>query len=157
MRRLIPLVLAIAALVAFAAPAAAVKPDRYPLLYEDLVLEGLCTFDVGIEILVDRTMGTDFYDQDGNLRRTHYSGSLWIRATNLETSAAVDLQISGPASDVYNADGTVTTTFLGRGLPLFTDSNLTRGRFEFLFSADFSEVTVTQASGFTQDLCSLIN
>jgi hypothetical protein len=156
MRRLIPLVLALGALVALAAPAAAVKPDRYATPYDDLLLEGLCTFDVHIEITLDRAHAIDFYDQDGNLVRTVFSGSLGIRVTNVDTEAAVDLNVGGPAISEYHADGTSTMTFLGLGLPLLTDSNLTRGRFSFVFSADGSEVSATFASGFTQDLCALL-
>lgn len=157
MRRLIPLILALGALAALTAPAAAAKPDRYASPIDGFVIEGLCAFDVQLDVLVDRAHVTDFYDQDGNLVRTLYNGSIRIRVTNLETNASADLNVGGPGSDVYNADGTVTTTFLGLGIPLLTDSNLTRGRFEFLFSADFSEVVATGSSGFTEDLCEVLD
>ena len=156
MRRLIPLILALGALAAFVPPTAAAKPDRNASPIDGFVIEGLCEFDVQLDILVDRFHATDFYDRDGNLVRTIYNGSIRIRVTNLETNVSVDLNVGGPGIDVYNADGTVTSTFLGLGIPLLTDSNLTRGRFEFLFSADFSEVIATQSSGFTQDLCEVL-
>ena len=159
MRRYLSLVLATAALMLATAPVLAVPPDRYPgdLQDFDIGAGDLCEFAVGFEFLVDRTRITDFYDQDGNLVRTNYAGSIWIRVTNLsDPDSSVVLNVGGPGRDIYNADGTVTATYLGLGLPLLTDSNVTRGYFEFVFSADFSEVTATAARGFTQDLCALL-
>ena len=58
--------------------------------------------------------------------------------------------------NIYNDDGTVTLVFLGRGIPLLTDSNLTRGRFEFIFSGDFEEfLGVGKSAGFTTGLVHL--
>jgi len=159
MRRYLSLVLATAALMLATAPVLAVPPDRYPGDLQDFEIGAgdLCEFAVGFEILVDRTRITDFYDQDGNLVRTNFTGSIWIRVTNLsDADSSVILNVGGPGRDIYNADGTVTSTYLGLGVPLLTDSNLTRGYFEFVFSADFSEVTATAARGFTQDLCALL-
>jgi hypothetical protein len=157
MRRFLSPLLATAALMLATAPVLAVPPDRYPGDLQDFEVSGLCEFDLGFEILVDRTRITDFYDQDGNLVRTNYAGSIWIRVTNLsdpETSIVVN--VGGPGKDIYNADGTVTALYLGLGVPVLTDSNLTRGYFEFVFSADFSEVTATVSHGFTEDLCVLL-
>ncbi len=158
MRRIVAIIAATCALVALASPVAAAKPDRHPENLEGFVLTGACEFDVQLDILRDRSYAMDFYDQDGNLVRTQYFGSIVIRATNVETDASVDLNIGGPARDAYNADGTITTTFLGLGLPLITDNNLTRGRFEFTFSAGFEELlSVGKSAGFTEDFCALID
>lgn len=157
MRRYLSLVLATAALMLTTAPVLAVPPDRSAGGLEDFDISGLCEFDVRFEILVDRTRVTDFFDQDGNLVRTNYAGSILIRVTNLsDPDSSAVLNVGGPGRDVYNADGTVTTTYLGLGVPLLTDSNLTRGYFEFVWSADFSEVTATASHGFTEDLCAVL-
>jgi hypothetical protein len=158
MRRFLAPLLATAALMLASAPALAVPPDQYPGDLQDLEVSGLCSFDVGIEIIVDRTRTTDFYDQDGNLIRTNFTGSIGIIATNLsDPDHSVALNIGGPGRQIYNADGTVTLTFLGLSLPIVTDSNLTRGYFQFVFSADFTEASATAAHGFTEDLCELLS
>jgi len=158
MRRMSAIVLAVCAMALIASPAAAVKPDRYAEDLQDFVLEGVCAFDMQVHIVLDRSMAVDFYDRQGNLVRTQYHGSIVIQLINLETDASVDLNVGGPARDTYNSDGTVTTAFMGLGLPLATDSNATRGRFEFVYAdATFSEVIGTpKASGFTQDICAML-
>lgn len=157
MRRALALLLSLTALVGLATPVGAVKPDRYPDNLEGFLLEGLCGFDVQLDILRDRSKVIDFYDQAGNLVRTQYSGSIVIRLTNVDSGASVDLNVGGPASDVYNDDGTVTSTFRGAGLPLITDTNLTHGNFAFTFSSDFSELLGTpKAAGHTEDTCEML-
>lgn len=157
MRRFISLVIATAALMLASTPALAVPPDRHAGDLQDFEVSGLCAFDMGFEILVDRTRSTDFYDRHGNLVRTNYAGSIIIRVTNLSAPEhSIEANVGGPGRDIYNADGTVTALYLGVGVPLLTDANLTRGYFEFVFSADFSEVTATAARGFTADLCELL-
>jgi hypothetical protein len=141
-----------------ASTAAAAKPDRYPSNLEGFVLTGICDFDIQLDILVDRAHAIDFYDRDGNLVRTVYYGSIWIRMTNVETDESVVMNVGGPASDVYSDDGTITTTFLGLGLPLITNSDATKGNFSFLFSADFEEVLDTpKAAGFSWDICPMLS
>jgi hypothetical protein len=59
---------------------------------------------------------------------------------------------------VYNADGTITVTFLGLGLPLITNSDATKGNFSFVFSAGFEELLATpKAAGFSWDICPLLS
>lgn len=159
MRRYLSIVLAAATLMLAATPALAVPPDHQDGHLEDFDIGAgdLCEFAVRFEILVDRTRSTDFYDREGNLVRTNYAGSIIARVTNLsDPDSWVDINVGGPGRDIYNADGTITSLYLGVGIPLLTDSNLTRGYFEFVWSADFSEVTATAARGFTQDLCALL-
>ena len=158
MQRFLSLLVAVCAALAVATPVAAVKPDRYPGEIEGFVIEDACTFDVQFDVLLDRSRITDFYDQDGNLVRTQYNGSIVIRLTNLTTNESIDANVGGPGSDRYNDDGTVTLTFLGRSIPLLTDSSLTRGNFAFVFNADFTEiVAVPKATGFTEDMCVLLS
>jgi hypothetical protein len=157
MRRLIAILVAMAALAAFVTPAAAVQPTRTPENLEAFLFEGLCGFDVQLDVLVDRSYAVDYYDRDGNLVRTQYHGSIVLRLTNTDTGSSLDLNVGGPARDTYNPDGTITTVFLGLGLPLATNTNATRGRFEFTYSADFSEVIgVGDAHGFTEDICPML-
>ena len=162
MRRFVPFLLAAAALAAIAAPVAAVPPDRYPGDLEGFVLEGICAFDVDIEILVDETTATDFFDQDGILVRTLYHGRIVIRLTNLEDpDMSIVTSIGGPGRDVYNDDGTVTLTYLGRSAPIIggseTATMLTRGNFQYVFSGDFSTLLAEPiAAGHQQDFCALL-
>ncbi len=157
MRRLIAILVAMAALAAFVTPAAAVQPTRTPGNLEGFLLEGLCGFDVQLDSIVDRSYAVDYYDRNGNLLRTQYHGSIVVRLTNTDTGSSIDLNVGGPARDTYNPDGTITTVFLGLGLPLVTNTNATRGRFEFTFSPDFSEViSVGDAHGFSKDICPML-
>ncbi len=86
MRRLIAILVAMAALAAFVTPAAAVPPTRTPANLEGFLLEGLCGFDVQLDVLVDRSYAVDYYDRHGNLLRTQYHGSIVIRLTNTDTA-----------------------------------------------------------------------
>ena len=129
MRRLIAILVAMAGLAAFVTPAAAVQPTRTPENLEGFLFEGLCGFDVqDFDVLVDRSYAVDYYDRHGNLLRTQYHGSIVIRLTNTDTGSSIDLNVGGPARDTYNADGTITTVFLGLGWPLATNTDATRGQ-----------------------------
>ena len=157
MRRLIAILVAMAGLAAFVTPAAAVQPTRTPENLEGFLFEGLCGFDVQLDVLVDRSYAVDYYDRHGNLLRTQYHGSIVIRLTNTDNGSSIELNVGGPARDTYNADGTITTVFLGLGWPLATNTDATHGRFEFTYSADFSEVIgVGDAHGFSQDVCPML-
>ncbi|MEX1073085.1 MAG: hypothetical protein WED86_05240 [Chloroflexota bacterium] len=150
--------ISLAGTVLLASTAAAAKPDRYASNLEGFVLSGVCDFDIQLDILVDRAYETDFYDRNGNLVRSQYAGSIWIRLTNVDTDQSIVLNVGGPASDVYNADGTITTTFLGLGLPLITNSDATKGNFQFVFSAGFEELLDTPlAAGVSWDICPLLS
>jgi hypothetical protein len=162
MRRFFTSLVAACALAAMASPAAAVPPDRYPGALEDFVLSGICPFGVDVEILVDKTTATDFYDQDGNLVRTNYHGRIVIRLTNLaDPDVWIEAKVGGPGRDVYNADGTVTLVYLGRSIPIIagsaTETMLTRGNFQYVFSGDFETLlSEPKAAGHTVDFCALL-
>ncbi|MEP7040608.1 MAG: hypothetical protein ABI864_03440 [Chloroflexota bacterium] len=149
--------ISLAGTVLLASTAAAAKPDRYSSNLEGFVLSGVCAFDIQLDILIDRSHEIDFYDRNGNLLRSQYNGSIWISMTNVETGQSIVLNVGGPASDVYNADGTITTTFLGLGLPLITNSDATKGNFQFVFSAGFENLLDTPvAAGVSWDICPLL-
>lgn len=155
MRRLASILIATTLLAVLAAPAAAVKPDTETP--EPFLIEGLCSFDVQLDFTAYRAKTKDFFDRDGNLVRTHYSGTIMITLTNLTSGRSIDANVGGPGFDYYNADGTITAVYLGRGIPLLTDSSLTAGRFEFLMNGDFTEVlAVPTANGKTWDFCELL-
>ena len=162
MRRFVSTILASFAVAAIASPAAAVPPDRYPGGLEDFVLSGVCAFDVHVEIVVDETTATDFFDQDGNLVRTNYHGRIVVRLTNLDDpERSIVAKVGGPGRDVYNADGTVTLVYLGRSIPTLagtaTATMLTFGNFQYDFSGDFETlISEPAAAGRTVDFCSLL-
>ena len=163
MRRFSSTFLAALAIITFASPVAAVPPDRYPGALEDFVLSGICAFDVDVEILVDKTTATDFFDTAGNLVRTNYHGRIVIRLTNLDDpEQSFEVKVGGPGRDVYNADGTVTLVYLGRSIPTLagtaTATMLTRGNFQYVFSGDFATLlSEPKAAGQTMDFCSLLS
>lgn len=157
MKRARGVVLAAALLLALASPTAAAQPDRYPIPTDPFVLEGLCEFDVALGVLADKYHETDFYDAEGNLVKSLFNGRLVITLTNLSSGASIEANVGGPGRDVYNADGTVTSIYLGRSIPLITDTNFTRGRFVFVFDSSFEELLeVTMEAGFTEDMCVLL-
>jgi hypothetical protein len=145
-----------------ASPALAVPPDHYPGELEDFVLEGICAFDVDVEIVVDKTAATDFFDQEGNLVRTNYHGRIVIRMTNLSApEMSMLVSVGGPGRDVYNDDGTVTLVYLGNSIPIIfgseTATKLTRGNFQYVFSGDFETLLAEpKAAGHQADFCAML-
>jgi hypothetical protein len=125
---------ALAALVAcsaaFSASAAyATPPTREPAQIPDsFTVEGICTFTVQVDVLVNREQLTTF--SNGTLLVT---GTLKLRLTNASNPGnSLVVNASGPARLVPLADGTVEQTGRGLGLqPFPADASIT-GEVEFI-------------------------
>jgi hypothetical protein len=133
----------IAATAAFAAP-----PTREPLVLEDFVAENVCPFPVLIEATANKEFVT-FFD-DGRILVT---GKLFVLLTNVETSASLELNVSGPVTV------TETEVIRGRGLLiLFPEDTggpglvLTSGRVVLVRGEDGFIANAT-TKGRTVDVC----
>jgi hypothetical protein len=123
MRRLIPLVIALATLAAFAGPVAAQGPERFPnepvTLGPD-VFAGTCAFPVQ---LVDTFAAgnTKLFpvDENGDQRMLS-TGGYRSTLTNLATGESIDIKYFGRLDYVFRADGTVDLSVSGGSLNWFT-------------------------------------
>lgn len=135
------------------------KPDKTPFEIDPFTLAAgeLCDFAVLFEFPTVRQVVHTTYDRDGNIIREMFTGSLRMRATNLESGAWIDANVGGPGPNDYNADGTITASYLGNSIPLLVDGSLTRGRQVFLMDADFNLIEVVKQVGNSRDLCELLD
>lgn len=142
--------------------AAAVKPIREPLSPQAFVIEGICSFDVLLEDLVNKEVVTTFFDKEGNVRMELITGALKIRLTNLSTGESLDLNIPGPGRIVPHPDNSSTLIATGpwaiflfpEDLPDFQPRfYFTSGRQVLEFDADGNLVQLSIVGGHLVDLC----
>jgi hypothetical protein len=113
-----------------AAPANAAPPSREPAqLPQSFPVEGICSFTVQIDVLVNRAKITTFSNGIQLI-----TGAVKMRLTNASDPAkSLVLNPSGPATLVPQSDGSILQTGRGLGLqPFPADSSIT-GTAEFLF------------------------
>lgn len=124
-----PLLVAVVAACALAAPAQASQPTKDPVQIPDtFTIDGICTFPVQLHVLVNREVITTFASGV-----SHVTGSVKVRLTNLDHPArSITLNISGPARFVPLADGRVRQTGVGLGLQPFPAESSITGHAEFL-------------------------
>lgn len=74
----------------------------------------LCAFPLASEPVLDeeRVAVLDTFD-DGSPRKEVYMGDLVVKYTNLDTGAAVEVDLSGTAFVEYGADGSYLMTTIG--------------------------------------------
>ena len=150
-------------LVSHVQTAAADQPIREPLSPSAFTISGACSFDVGLEDLVNREIVTTFFDKDGNATMQIVTGTLKSRLTNLSTGESLDVNISGPGRTVINPDGSATLTGTGRWLwillPDFTPPGVQTGLFlisgqqKAVFDAAGNLTEFTVVGGQVIDLC----
>ena len=106
------------------APAAgARKPVRAFVPAEDFVIEGVCPFDVGVEILENREFGTTFSNG-----RFLITGTLKVEFTNLDDpDKSLTANISGPGVITPTADGGFVIKAEGRWFWFFFPGDLGPG------------------------------
>lgn len=146
--------------------AAADRPIREPLSPASFTISGVCSFDVGLEDLVNKEYITTFFDKEGNVAMQIVTGTLKTRVTNLSTGESLDLNISGPGRTVLAPDGTATLTGTGRWLwillPDFTPPGVPTGLFLIsgqqvaVFDAAGNIVEFTVVGGQVVDLCAAL-
>ena len=97
-----------------AAPANAVKPDRFqPGPNPDLVLEDVCPFPVLLHDVVNTIVIQDFVDQDGNLVRSIGTGRVLEEVSRLDAQGnpveTITRNISGPGVERFDESGSTLT------------------------------------------------
>lgn len=141
--------------------AAAAKPERFDVgMPQQFVLPAgsACEFDLQVDVLANGERYKLWFDQDGVPTRGLLTGRLVLQMTNLETDAAVVLNVSGPGHDRFNADGTIDTAFTGRGVPLFDGIfHMSVGRDEFVVSDEWEMLDHGKTSGRSVDICELLS
>ena len=170
MKRLIGLLALVVLIVTLlAAPASALRPDRFkPGPNPDLVVEDVCEFPVLLHDVVNNVAVTDFFDKDGNLVREHGSGLLVEQMTRLDDQNApvktITRNISGPGTNTFDEDG-VNLVATGVWLFFFFPDEvegypngliwLTTGRFVWRFN-DVGPSTLVSHTGTYEDVCALL-
>jgi hypothetical protein len=146
------LVFAVILSSAILAPAAlADKPTREPLPSPSFFISGSCSFDVQLDILVNKEFITTFTSG-----KQIITGRLVVRVTNLSdpTKSAV-LQVSGPGIEdlsdpsTFNLSGTSLIFFPGV-------LALTHGPVSLTFDASGNVTSFTQTSASSVDMCAVL-
>ena len=101
-----------------AAPANAVKPDRFqPGPNPDLVIEDVCPFPVLLHDVVNTIVIQDFVDQDGNLVMSIGTGRILEEVSRLDAEGnpveTVTRNISGPGVERFDESGSTLTSLPG--------------------------------------------
>jgi hypothetical protein len=159
MRTIVSAATLIIATLGFTSTAGADAPTRVPADQHSTRYDGLCSFPVTVDILVNKEYKTTF--ASGQIAgQDLYTGALKVRVTNVTTGEAVDLNVSGPIQVIPNDDST-TVISLGPTLWAFTDPQpglpplaLVSGRLEAIFDPDFR---VTSVDAHVVDLCALLS
>ena len=133
-RRFTATLATLALLAIVAAPVSAGRPERAFAPAGDIVVSGICAFDVLIETVVNKEYTTTHVDRAGNPTRTHVSGRLVQRISRVGSDTSIVLNVSGPGRFVDGSDGLVVDTH-GRWL-LFLAGEL------FLLSGQACDVLV---------------
>src|SRR6266705_114364 len=82
------------------------RPSRqFQPLPPFITLSGVCSFDVRIDPLGNKEYATVWVDHAGTPTTIITTGLLKVRLTNLQNSKSIDLNISGPGTQVFNGDG----------------------------------------------------
>jgi hypothetical protein len=132
--------------------ATATPPEREPAIFEDFILEDVCSFPVDVAFIANKERLTFFSDG-----RVHVSGTLVVRLTNLDDPTNVlTLNISGPALLAPNE------RFFGRSLNPFFQNDaggpsliFTTGRVDIVRAEDGSIIEFTTRAP-TKDVCAAL-
>ena len=150
--------------LAGAVPALATAPIRVPAgpINATFPAGTVCPFELTTTTLVNNETVTAFFDQDGTLVREEITGRLVQQFTNDETSKTITEQVSGPATILFNGDGSATIIGRGTGFLILgpTDSPsssllLLTGLTVFTISPTGVQ-TLVSTTGPTQDICALL-
>jgi hypothetical protein len=156
------LILTTALAVSALAPAASAnKPVREFLPAEDFVIEGICTFPVGVDILANNEFTTTFSDG-----RQLFTGVLKVELTNLDNpSKSLEVNISGPGVATMTEEGEFTLKAEGRWLFFFFPGDLgpgdpgllavTTGLATLKVDAEGNQ-SFTHTGGTTTDVCAAL-
>ena len=141
------------------------QPVREFVPNEDVVVEGICSFDVAVNIVANKEFTTSFFDDEGNLEREIVTGKFVVELVNLSNpDNSVVVNISGPATFTFQGE-TATLQTGGQWLLWFFPGELgpddpgmivlTSGRWVIEIADD--QPTIISRSGATQDVCALLS
>jgi hypothetical protein len=148
------LILAVAvAVLALAAPVSAAKPDRSFAPAGDIVVSGICEFDVLIETVANNEYFTTFFDRSGNVTRMQVAGHLVQRTSRVGGDTSIVLNVSGPGKFVDGDEGLVVDTH-GTWLLFFAGQLFTLSGHGVFLVADTE--TIVSRHGHIVELCSIL-
>src|SRR5215831_4779451 len=137
MKRLMLVLLSLAAAGLTASAAMADPPVRSPVQAPtDFTLPGVCTFDVGIHVLVNRETQTTF--SDGT---TKITGAFKAQYTNLsDPSKTMTDNNSGVLTFTPNPDGSTSVKVTGQGAIFFFPGEIGPAGALWLTNGNFQEL-----------------
>ena len=150
-----------------AAPANAVKPDRFePGPNPDFTVEEVCDFPVLLHDVVNEVVVTDFFDQDGNLVKSIGTGHILEEVSRLDAQGnpveTITRNISGPGVTRFDETGstlTATGPWLLFGFPGeftgFPDGFMWFTTGQFVLRFDDTGITMVKEPRH-QDVCDLL-
>ena len=153
-RYLIASVSALALALMLATPAAASGPVRAPAPAPpsfDLPAE-ICGFVVHVDVLVNNEYSLTWSDEQGTPVRQIVTGNLVVQLTNTTNDASVTLNIPGPGTYVFHADGSNTLYAGGPWVFFFAPGQLGPGSEPGITLFHGRSVLWTAANGFDQQL-----
>jgi hypothetical protein len=168
MKRAIACVGLISIMLMIAPPANALRPDRtQPGPNPDLVITEVCPFPVLLHDVVNTGVITDFFDQDGNLVMSTFTGRLVVEVSRLDAEGnpveTITRNISGPGVEMFDESGSTLTGngpwllfFFPGELPGFEEGFIwfTTGQFVLRFE-DTGEITLVKEPRH-EDVCELL-
>jgi hypothetical protein len=139
--------------MALAAPVSAAKPDRSFAPAGDIVISGICEFDVLVETIANKEYSTTFFDRSGNVTRTQVAGHLVERVSRIGGDTSIVLNVSGPGKFVDGDEGLIVDTH-GTWLMFFAGQLFTLSGHGRYFVADTE--TIISRHGRIVELCSIL-
>jgi hypothetical protein len=158
-RVLFGLVISMLALAVVVQPVSAAGPVREKLEFPPTgSFEGICDFTVDYTIVQNNEYTLTYVDASGNPVRLLTQGRLVVTMANASNpSHSVTVNISGPGWTTYNADGSLTITFLGRSaIFLGGQIMLSSGRAVVVASDPLAVGILLLAAGNQSNLCSTL-
>jgi hypothetical protein len=158
-RGLFGLVISMLALAVVVQPVLAVGPVREKLEFPPTgSFEGICDFTVDYTIVQNNEYTLTYFDASGKPVRLLTQGRLVVTMANASNpSHSMTVNISGPGWTTYNADGSLTITFLGRSA-IFLDGQimLSSGRAVVVASDPLAVGILLLAAGNQSNLCATL-
>jgi hypothetical protein len=128
------------------------KPTRLPFPNTPFSVPAgvFCSFPVSVTI-VENNEVSNTYPPDANgdvLQRI--TGKLVLGITNGTTNKSINVNVSGPGTNVFHADGSDSFTGYGRSIFFFSSNTIPAGPATFIYSGK-SEATITASGQLTLD------
>jgi hypothetical protein len=143
------------------------QPTRTPVpdsvFTASLPAGAVCSFALSYAPVVNKQVYTIFPAETNGDVRQDLRGHVIFRVTNDETGNSIDVSVTGPETDIFHADGSITKTFGGpTGLALLPTDNppgpalfLVYGRTVVNVSPSGVQTLVSE-TGTQVDLCALL-